>query len=83
MTMKTTFDLPESLVHDVKRIAKERGTTAREIVRQALTRIVDEESRAQPFELADMSVHAEVSDLLLALSPAELRDLAYGERGLA
>lgn len=83
MTMKTTFDLPQSLVDDVKRIAKQRGTTAREIVRQALTRVVDEESLVQPFEFADMSVHAEVSDLFLAASPAELRDLAYGENGFA
>ena len=83
MTMKTTFDLPESLVSDVKRIAKKRGTTSREIVRQALARVVDEDSRAQPFELADMSVHAEMSELFARLSPAELRDLAYDDRPLS
>ena len=56
--MKTTFDLPETLVADVKRIARARGTTARELVRQALTRLVDEDSTpAQPFKLRDMSVN--------------------------
>jgi len=54
--VKTTFDLPESLVHDVKRIAKSRGTTAREIVRQALLRVVDEDGQGEPFVLRDMSV---------------------------
>lgn len=57
MPMKTTFDLPETLVQDVKRIARERGTTARAIVQQALTRVVDEDAAAdEPFVLRDMSV---------------------------
>ncbi len=56
--MKTTFDLPETLVADVKRIARARGTTSRELVRQALTRLVDEDSaQPKPFELRDMSVN--------------------------
>lgn len=54
MDMKTTFDLPEALVADVKRIAKERGVTAREIVTQALTRVVEEQS-PKPFKLKDGS----------------------------
>jgi metal-responsive CopG/Arc/MetJ family transcriptional regulator len=56
MVMKTTFDLPETLVQEVKRIAKSRGTTAREIVRQALVRVVAEEDDWKPFVLRDMSV---------------------------
>ncbi len=56
MTMKTTFDLPEALVHEVKRIARERGTTAREIVQQALVRVVDEHEAVEPFALEDVSV---------------------------
>ena len=55
MTMKTTFDLPEGLVHDVKRIAKQRGTTARDIVQQALSRIVEEAKQPETFALVDMS----------------------------
>lgn len=54
--MKTTFELPEGLVHDVKRIARERGTTAREIVQQALARVVDEHEAIEPFTLKDLSV---------------------------
>ncbi len=53
--MKTTFDLPESLVRAVKKIARERGTTARAIVQQALTRVVEEQYAVTPFELVDAS----------------------------
>lgn len=55
MTMKTTFDLPETLVSDVKRIAKARGTTAKELVREALLRVVEEDEAREPFVLHDFS----------------------------
>jgi hypothetical protein len=59
MPVKTTFDLPETLVADVKRIARARGTTSRELVREALTRLVaeDEATSRKPFKLRDMSVN--------------------------
>lgn len=70
--MKTTFDLPETLVADVKRIARARGTTSRELVRQALTRLVDEDStQPKPFKLRDMSVKIGWPDL----DQAELKRL--------
>jgi predicted transcriptional regulator len=80
MPMKTTFDLPESLVADVKRIARARGTTSRELVRQALSRLVDEDAEeSKPFKLRDMSVKGGWPDL----EPGELtriiRDM-YDER---
>ncbi len=56
MTMKTTFDLPEPLVKEVKQLARERGTTSRALVQQALRRLVDEASAAPAFRLEDVSV---------------------------
>ncbi|HRN29350.1 MAG TPA: hypothetical protein PK890_06590, partial [Terrimesophilobacter sp.] len=53
--MKTTFDLPEWLVADIKKLARSRGTTARDIVQQSLTRTLREEESDQPFTLRDMS----------------------------
>jgi hypothetical protein len=79
--VKTTFDLPETLVADVKRIARARGTTSRELVRQALTRLVDEASApSEPFALRDMSVklgwpdldHAELNRLIRESNDREL-----------
>lgn len=55
MAMKTTFDLPESLVRDVKKLARERGTTARAIVQQALVRAVAEQGERHGFVLEDAS----------------------------
>ncbi len=73
MPMKTTFDLPETLVADVKRIARARGTTSRELVREALTRLVveDEATPRKPFKLRDMSVPGWNPDI----DPAELNRL--------
>jgi metal-responsive CopG/Arc/MetJ family transcriptional regulator len=56
MSMKTTFDIPEPLVREIKRIARERGVTARAIVQQALTRVVEESSTEHRFTLPDASV---------------------------
>lgn len=55
MVMKTTFDLPESLVRDVKKLARERGTTARAVVQQALTKAVAEQAERPSFALEDAS----------------------------
>lgn len=53
--MKTTFDLPEWLVADIKRLARARGTTAREIVQQSLARTLRENESDQKFVLRDAS----------------------------
>lgn len=49
--MKTTFDLPESLVREVKKLARERGTTARAVVQQALMHAVSEQEARDGFVL--------------------------------
>lgn len=77
---KTTFDLPESLLRDIKRIAKQRGTTARDLVQQALTQVVRENDTAVPFTLRDLSVSGfGLSPEFESASSRELRDAAYGD----
>ena len=80
MTMKTTFDLPESLVRDVKRIAKDRGTTAREIVQQALTKAVEDADAQKPFTLRDSSVPGWLAPEFADTSFQELLEESYGDR---
>jgi len=80
MTMKTTFDLPESLVRDVKRIAKDRGTTAREIVQQALTKAVEDADAQKPFTLRDSSVPGWLAPEFAYTSFQELLEESYGDR---
>ncbi len=83
MTMKTTFDLPEALVSDVKRIAKARGTTARDLVQQALTRVVAEDATATPFTLRDMSVSgAGMTPEFANAKWSDILDESYSYRGL-
>ena len=80
MTMKTTFDLPESLVHDVKRIAKQRGTTARDIVQQALIQVVRDDA-APAFTLRDASVDgAGLTPEFADATWSEILDASYGDR---
>lgn len=74
MTMKTTFDLPEPLVQEVKQLARERGTTSRALVQQALRRLVDEASAAPAFRLDDLSVNgwASMTDEVRGVPLSEL-----------
>lgn len=55
MPMKTTFDLPEWLVRDIKKLARQRGTTARDVVQQALIRTLRDNVSDQKFVLEDAS----------------------------
>ena len=81
MTMKTTFDLPESLVHDIKQIAKQRRTTARDIVQQALTQVVRDDAAAVPFTLRDVSVSGSgLSPEFEHASWNEILEASYGDR---
>jgi hypothetical protein len=80
--MKTTFDIPEPLLRDVQALARERRTTTKSLVEQALIRLLDAERDAKPFKLMDASYGSG------GLSPefenatfAEILDESYRGRG--
>jgi hypothetical protein len=80
--MKTTFDIPEPLLRDVQALARERKTTTKSLVEQALIRLLDAERDAKPFKLKDASYGGG------GLSPefenatfAEILDESYRGRG--
>ncbi len=81
--MKTTFDLPEALVRAVKKLARERGTTARAIVQQSLTRTLAEQDQTSPFVLKDASTTGwqSMDPEFRGLSLHELVLKSYDERG--
>ena len=57
--MKTSFDLSESLLHQVKQLAKQRGTTTKSLVEQALIKLLAEAEAPPPgFTLRDVSFGA-------------------------
>jgi hypothetical protein len=76
--MKTSFDLPEPLLREVKALAKKRGTTTKSLVEQALIRILEDDERAKPYVLPDLSVDHGPGSQLDDLTPAQLREVAYG-----
>jgi hypothetical protein len=76
--MKTSFDLPEPLLREVKALAKKRGTTTKSVVEQALIRLLEEDQRAKPYVLPDCSVDHGSGSELDSLTPAQLRQVAYG-----
>jgi hypothetical protein len=54
-SMKTTFDIPEPLLRDVQRLARERGTTTKSLVEQALAELVDAAASLPSYRLLDVS----------------------------
>ena len=83
MSMKTTFDLPEALIADVKRVAKERGQTAREYVQQALVAALKEEQTPrEPFKLEDLSFKGGqgLSAEFAGATWEEILEASYGDR---
>ena len=51
--MKTTIELPDSLLDEAKRLAAKEGTTVRGYVEQGLRRIVAERKRRGRFQLRE------------------------------
>ncbi|SDJ45229.1 antitoxin of type II TA system, VapB [Frankineae bacterium MT45] len=79
--MKTTFDLPEPLLRDVQALAKQRGTTSKSLVEQALRRLI-EEQQGKTFSLPDLSVDGDgLRPEFKDASWETIRDAAYGSPG--
>lgn len=78
--MKTTFDIPEPLLRDVQKLARERKTTTKSLVEQALIKLLDAERAAEPFVLRDGSFNGEggFTPEFEHATPAQLRAAAYG-----
>jgi predicted transcriptional regulator len=79
--VRTTVDLPDELVAEVQRLAREQNRTMRSVMEEALRATIAKYQRAQEFELADESVDG--NGLQPGLREAdwdELRAIAYGNR---
>ena len=80
--MKTTFDLPEPLLREVQKLARERHTTTKSLVEQALARLLDEAAQSKPYELPDASVGGNGLRPEFRNAPWEtFRDAIYEGRG--
>jgi Bacterial antitoxin of type II TA system, VapB len=79
--VRTTVDLPDELVLEVQRIAREQKRTMRSVMEEALRSTIAKYQQAQAFELPEASVGGN------GLQPEfrdadwdELRAAAYGNR---
>lgn len=79
--MKTTFDLPDTLLEEARRVAAARATTVKELVEAGLRRELRERSRDAAFELRDASFGGRgLRPEVEGASWDRLRELAYGGR---
>jgi len=81
--MKTTLDISDPLLDQVRRIAARDGDTLRSLVEQGLRKVVAERSaKAKPFKLKDCSVGTPgVQSGYEKLSWEEMRALMYEGHG--
>ncbi len=77
--MKTTFDLPPSLLERAKKLAAKRKTTVKELVILGLRTVISESAiDVRPFKLEPASVKGKgLQAVVRHLSPAELIELSY------
>ena len=59
--MKTSFDISEPLLIEVKALAKQRGVTTRSLVEQALIKLLEEYKQPPTFRLTDRSVPGRIT----------------------
>lgn len=81
--MKTTVEIPDELLREVKQVALRKRTTVRALIEQGLRLVVrDRKGKAPGFTLRDARF---TGDGLLPGRSLEdwetIRDLAYSERG--
>jgi Bacterial antitoxin of type II TA system, VapB len=81
--MKTTLDIPDPLLDQVRRIATRDGETLRSLVEQGLRKVVAERSaKGKPFKLRNVSVGTPgVQSAYEKLSWEEKRALMYEGHG--
>jgi hypothetical protein len=80
--MKTTLDIPDPLLHEVRKIASREHTTLRALVEQGLRKIVAERKGTRPFRLRQVTFKGQ--GLVPGLSWDDwdkIRDIAYEGRG--
>ena len=80
--MKTTVEISDSLLLEVRELAAREGVTLRTLVERGLHRVVAETKRGAPFKLRRASFKGKGRQAEFGeASWDSLRDLTYGDRG--
>ncbi len=80
--MKTTVEIPQSLLDEARQLASRENTTVRALIEEGLRRVIENRKNSQPFKLCKLTfrgegLHPDVADG----SWARIRDLSYEGRG--
>lgn len=80
--MKTTVDIPNSILEEARKVAAREGTTVRALVEQGLRRLISERKRTGAFHLRKATFKGEgLQPSVAGASWERIRDMAYEGRG--
>ncbi len=80
--MKTTVDIPQSLLDEAKKLAANHRTTVRALVEEGLRRVIDEHQHSEGFHLRKATFKGEgLQPEMEGTSWEGLRERAYEGRG--
>jgi hypothetical protein len=80
--MKTTVEIPDSLLDAARKLAAQEGTTLRALIEESLRRIVAERKRSGAFRLRKATFKGDgLQPAMSGSSWDRLREMAYEGRG--
>jgi hypothetical protein len=80
--MKTTVEIPDSLLQQAKRLASQEHTTVKALVQEGLRRLMAERKAGKPFKLRKVSFRGNGLQAQMAGAAwQQIRDAAYQGRG--
>ncbi len=78
--MKTTIEINDALLDDVRALAHREGCTLRSLLEEGLHEVLRSRQSHRAFHLRDASVPGNLTDEAMATSWREIRDLSHGDR---
>jgi hypothetical protein len=80
--MKTTIEIPDSILKEARKLASREGTTVKALVVESLQKVIAERKRAGTFKLRKATFKGKgLQSHLDGSSWERIRDLAYEGRG--
>jgi len=80
--MKTTVEIPDSLIEEAKRVAAHQDTTLRVLIIEGLRRVITERKRASAFRLRKATFRGKgLQPEVAGASWERIREMAYEKRG--
>jgi hypothetical protein len=79
--MKTTVDLPDELLLEAQRIARDEGTTLKSVMEEGLRAVIARHRTARQFRLRDASVTGRgLQSEFAGADWSKIREASYGDR---